>query len=332
MHGSLARYGHTVPLLPGARARLRLRSDRRTGLHVIGELVTAAALEFRADSADPNADRCAHLLGGALDSAVAHTSESRAAQRGRLPERDPRRIARARPRFDEQPVRSARHRQLALSAPLSPPPLPCRPVRPSRRAASRLGAPPRTEQLCAATRPVLAWRVVTQPLRRRRISAVALVLKEKPRVRLSVEGHTATGEDPALGSMRAEAIVAALQRLGIRRDRLVPHGFGDMLPIADNGTDDGRRRNRRVQLLLIPEVRRPPPPAACREVVVPPATLPSRARPGVLRCIGSWVCGEQVSGGDHDDATRIAGVVAVSAAMNQSRGTSAHRVRMRCVT
>ena len=34
----------------------------------------------------------------------------------------------------------------------------------------------------------------------------------------------------------------------------VPHGFGDMLPVADNDTDDGRRRNRRVQLLLIPEV------------------------------------------------------------------------------
>ena len=46
----------------------------------------------------------------------------------------------------------------------------------------------------------------------------------------------------------------ALGELGVASARLVSHGFGASLPIADNGTAEGRARNRRVCFLVMPEV------------------------------------------------------------------------------
>ena len=86
------------------------------------------------------------------------------------------------------------------------------------------------------------------------VGAVADLLKEQPRLRLSVEGHTCKGEPAALGVARAEGLCAALKAKGIPAARTVAHGFGDMLPVGDADDQAARARNRRVQLLLIPDV------------------------------------------------------------------------------
>jgi len=73
--------------------------------------------------------------------------------------------------------------------------------------------------------------------------------------RLRIEGHTDdVGHDPdnsALSLRRAEAVRTALIRRGVEADRLIPEGFGDTRPIADNTTEAGRARNRRIEVRAI---------------------------------------------------------------------------------
>lgn len=149
-------YGATVPLSATQRSKMRLRSERRAGLHAIGTIATAEPIEFAA--------RCSDVESGS----------------------------------------------------------------------------------------------------RRVLLDVAALLKENPKVRLSVEGHSdemeAAQDDKgpsASGthaSHRAEKVCAVLHKASIAPARLVPHGFGALLPAASNNSDDGRQQNRRVELLVIPDV------------------------------------------------------------------------------
>ena len=61
-------------------------------------------------------------------------------------------------------------------------------------------------------------------------------------------------ENAKLSAQRAQKICAVLQQMGVSANRLVAHGFGATLPLADNGTPEGRAKNRRVQFLVIPDV------------------------------------------------------------------------------
>jgi len=77
-------------------------------------------------------------------------------------------------------------------------------------------------------------------------------------VRLSVEGHTdslpiATEQFPSnweLSSARASAVLRYLQQQGIDPQRMRAIGYGDIRPIADNETAEGRAENRRVEITL----------------------------------------------------------------------------------
>ena len=41
--------------------------------------------------------------------------------------------------------------------------------------------------------------------------------------------------------------------------RLSAAGYADTLPVADNGTDDGRRQNRRIEIVVVPNIEDLPP-------------------------------------------------------------------------
>ena len=145
-------YGATVPLSASQRARARLRSERRTSLHPIGEVETRYGFEFGEGEAEANK---------------------------------------------------------------------------------------------------------TEP-QRKLLQHVALLLRQHPKLRLSVEGHADARGEPQLNmqlaSARAQAVCTALHAFGVAPPRLVSHCFGATLPIADNATTEGRQRNRRVCFLVMPEV------------------------------------------------------------------------------
>jgi OOP family OmpA-OmpF porin len=67
-----------------------------------------------------------------------------------------------------------------------------------------------------------------------------------------IEGHTdSIGKDAynqKLSERRALAVREYLAAQGIAESRMIPTGFGESQPVADNKTAEGRAENRRVVL------------------------------------------------------------------------------------
>lgn len=86
------------------------------------------------------------------------------------------------------------------------------------------------------------------------LEQVALLLNERPELKVYVVGHTdmqgSLSHNMRLSEGRAEAVVKELVvRHGIDADRLAGHGVGPLAPQASNAGEDGRARNRRVVLV-----------------------------------------------------------------------------------
>jgi outer membrane protein OmpA-like peptidoglycan-associated protein len=85
------------------------------------------------------------------------------------------------------------------------------------------------------------------------INRIAVLMKDNPELKFSVEGHTdSTGSEATnqtLSDARSKAVVDKLVETGIAADRLQSAGKGQSSPIADNGTDEGRAKNRRVEFV-----------------------------------------------------------------------------------
>ena len=85
------------------------------------------------------------------------------------------------------------------------------------------------------------------------IDRIAEYMKANPTVRFEVQGHTDNqGSDAVndpLSQQRAEAVVKALESLGVDGFNLRAVGKGSHEPVADNGTDAGRAKNRRVEFI-----------------------------------------------------------------------------------
>ncbi|MBS1120224.1 MAG: OmpA/MotB domain protein [Deltaproteobacteria bacterium] len=83
---------------------------------------------------------------------------------------------------------------------------------------------------------------------------VALALKDNPKIKVEVQGHTdSQGDDNfnlKLSQRRAESVRTYLQAQGVARDRMTPKGYGETVKLADNRTEAGRAQNRRVEFII----------------------------------------------------------------------------------
>lgn len=89
------------------------------------------------------------------------------------------------------------------------------------------------------------------------LDEVVRVLKENPKVRVRVEGHTDDRamlgyDNQKLSERRAESVKQYLVNHGVASKRLQSKGWGPDKPLAPNDSDEGRERNRRVEFVLIP--------------------------------------------------------------------------------
>ncbi len=94
---------------------------------------------------------------------------------------------------------------------------------------------------------------------RERLQPVARVLEEYDRTRISIFGYTDDVGDAdynqQLSVHRARALARLLVDSGVAPERLFIVGFGELDPVADNGTDAGRARNRRIEMRVEPLTR-----------------------------------------------------------------------------
>jgi len=86
-------------------------------------------------------------------------------------------------------------------------------------------------------------------------SFVQRLITENKGVYIEIQGHTdSTGSDEvnqALGQKRADAVRMYLYKQHrIPLHRMSAVSMGSSMPIADNGTRDGRSQNRRVEILV----------------------------------------------------------------------------------
>lgn len=84
------------------------------------------------------------------------------------------------------------------------------------------------------------------------LEALLKALQAAAALKVDIEGHTDSsggdGYNLDLSKRRAASVVAWLAEHGIDGTRLNPVGVGEVRPIADNSTDDGRALNRRVEV------------------------------------------------------------------------------------
>ena len=78
-------------------------------------------------------------------------------------------------------------------------------------------------------------------------------LKGYPEVKLTIQGYTdSVGKESTnlrLSQERAESVMNYLIGKGIDYGRLKAVGFGELNPVADNNTKEGRAKNRRIELV-----------------------------------------------------------------------------------
>ncbi len=88
------------------------------------------------------------------------------------------------------------------------------------------------------------------------LNDVVQVLKDRPDMKIRIEGHTdSQGSDEynqKLSEARAASVLNYLvEQGGIDRSRLTSVGYGETRPIDTNRTPEGRQRNRRVEFHIV---------------------------------------------------------------------------------
>jgi outer membrane protein OmpA-like peptidoglycan-associated protein len=84
------------------------------------------------------------------------------------------------------------------------------------------------------------------------LQQVASLMVANPLLNLEIQGHTdnvgGDAYNQTLSEARARSVMTWLTQHGIAATRMTAKGYGKTMPIADNGTDEGRMKNRRVEI------------------------------------------------------------------------------------
>jgi len=84
------------------------------------------------------------------------------------------------------------------------------------------------------------------------LQKVADILSKDPALKVEVQGHTdnvgGDAYNQTLSEARARAVMDWLIKHGVPAGRLTAKGYGKTMPVADNGSDEGRAKNRRVEI------------------------------------------------------------------------------------
>ena len=93
-----------------------------------------------------------------------------------------------------------------------------------------------------------------RPTSAEQLKNIAEIMKAYPKVTLKIGGYTDNVGNAAdnlkLSQLRAQNTMQELVKLGVDAKRLQAAGYGEMHPVADNSTEDGRQKNRRIDLLV----------------------------------------------------------------------------------
>lgn len=88
------------------------------------------------------------------------------------------------------------------------------------------------------------------------LGSVTKVLKEFDQTIVEVAGHTdSTGSEAynqQLSERRSQSVATYFTSRNIMAERLITVGMGELRPVADNATTQGRQLNRRVEITLVP--------------------------------------------------------------------------------
>ena len=88
------------------------------------------------------------------------------------------------------------------------------------------------------------------------LGSVTKVLKEFDQTIVEVAGHTdSTGSEAynqQLSERRAQTVATYFTSRKVMAERLITVGMGELRPVADNSTPEGRQLNRRVEITLVP--------------------------------------------------------------------------------
>jgi len=127
------------------------------------------------------------------------------------------------------------------------------PIEPARRP-----EPPSAEPAAAASFPTLRFKYDSTELTDESLALldqVVAILKDRPRMRVELAGHTDASGNPAynldLSTRRAQAVLELLKARGIDERRLDPRGYGDTRPLAGPLAPQRADLNRRIEFIAI---------------------------------------------------------------------------------
>ena len=98
---------------------------------------------------------------------------------------------------------------------------------------------------------------LTESAQQSLMTTAAIIQQSSPGQKFEVAGYTdSTGapeRNQLISEQRAQAVRTYLIDQGVQENLLLPKGYGQENPVADNATRKGRAQNRRVELHMISE-------------------------------------------------------------------------------